>query len=235
MCRQSQSMLHTQPYTATHIHTLALAHAHVVIRKAFQIPTFKQNRTKRREREEKERRKNLCLSCVVSMWLWIRPFTVWIEEERFLTRALCVCVFEQSVFVVTYVYIAYMGSSSFTYASKRNVTWKILFTRWIKSNRFKCWTNTQHTLPFSSGWCACNMHLHSTFFLYQYSDILSLIVSQISLLRQSTIYFIKLCSNFIIGIPCDFPIYWYTAFDFIPFKKICSYKSLSCTRNVITN
>lgn len=53
--------------------------------------TLERNSTKRRKRKKmkKKKKKPVCSSCVVvvSMWLWFRPFTVWIVEERIVRQA----------------------------------------------------------------------------------------------------------------------------------------------------
>lgn len=85
MCRQSQQAqccTRRHSNTQSHIHTNALSHM-LTYARHFKHTTLKRNNWKRRRRkkmkqkQKQKRKKPVCLSYVVSMWLWFRPFTVW--------------------------------------------------------------------------------------------------------------------------------------------------------------
>lgn len=106
MCRQSQQhsvvRAATQhAHTRTHTHTRSMwkcagtrSHTHIHNRRKtlqthnIEHETWEKGEQTKRWSSSREKRKPVCLRlCVVSMWLWFRPFTVWIEDKRFLTRA----------------------------------------------------------------------------------------------------------------------------------------------------
>lgn len=144
MCRQSQHSNVVRAATHTHTrtqytykytlwHTLTHARTYIIRRKMFQTHNTywitKQLKKEKKKDEAKEKRKKkqkkpVCLNCVVSMWLWFRPFTVW-YRRRALSHS-CTMRHRHVACVVISVYCTVHGiwvEAEHMHRNK-NVTWR---------------------------------------------------------------------------------------------------------------